>query len=72
MEKLKAINTRIVKKQRVRIVAGIGQVIIGLVLIGKFVYQKGITDCQNAISNEFPEEYAQMTEKVVAEFEKNT
>ena len=43
--------------------------ILGTILIGKYMYQKGITDCQINISKDFPDEYATMTEKVVEAFE---
>ena len=69
MDELKRINAKIDKQQIGRIVAGIGSVILGLVLIGKFTYQKGITACQKAISEEFPDEYAAMTAKIIKEFE---
>lgn len=45
--------------------------ILGTILIAKFMYQKGITDCQINISKEFPDEYAAMTEKVIKTFEKH-
>lgn len=69
MNELQKVNAKIVKQQIGRLAGGIGTVVLGAVLIGKFVYQKGITDTQKAISNEFPEEYATITEKVVEAFE---
>lgn len=71
MNELKKINSKIAMKQIGRIVGGIGSVVLGTILIGKFTYQKGITDCQVNISKEFPDEYAAMTEKVVKAFEKH-
>lgn len=65
----KKLNGRIAAKQIGRIVGGIGFMILGTILIGKYMYQKGITDCQINISKEFPDEYATMTEKVVEAFE---
>ena len=56
MEELRKINRKLKVKQIGRIVGGIGTVTIGVVLLGKFIYQKGITDCQISISAEFPEE----------------
>lgn len=69
MDELMKINVRISKQQIGRIVGGIGSVILGAVLIGKYTYQKGITDCQKAISKEFPDEYLTMTTKIIGEFE---
>ena len=69
MEELKKINSRITAKQMGRLIGGIGSVIAGMVLIGKYIYQKGITNSQIAISKEFPEEYAVMTEKICRAFE---
>lgn len=69
MEELKKLNRKIAAKQIGRIVGGIGFMILGTILIGKHMYQKGITDCQINISKEFPDEYATMTEKVVEAFE---
>lgn len=70
MEELKKkLNGKIAAKQIGRIVGGIGFMILGTILIGKYMYQKGITDCQINISKEFSDEYATMTEKVVEAFE---
>lgn len=69
MEELKKLNRKIAAKQTGRIVGGIGFMILGTILIGKYMYQKGITDCQIDISKEFPDEYTTMTEKVVEAFE---
>lgn len=43
--------------------------VLGMVLVARHMYQKGITDCQISISNEFPDEYAAITKKVVEAFE---
>lgn len=69
MEELRKINTKIKVRQIERIVVGIGTMTIGVILLGKFIYQKGITDCQISISAEFPEEYTRMTEKLAEAFE---
>lgn len=69
MEELKKINSKVAAKRIGRLIGGTGGVIIGVVLIGKFIYQKGITSSQIAISKEFPEEYAAMTEKLCEAFE---
>ena len=69
MEELKKINSRITAKQKGRLIGGVGSVIAGMVLIVKYIYQKGITNSQIAISKEFPEEYAVMTEKICRAFE---
>lgn len=70
MDELRRINAKIDKQQIGRIVGGIGSIILGVVLIGKLTYQKGVTDCQRAISKEFPEEYEAMTAKIIEAFEK--
>ncbi len=69
MNELKKINSKIAAKQVGRLIGGSGCVIIGMVLFGKYIYQKGITNTQSAISKEFPEEYAAMTEKLCKAFE---
>lgn len=42
---------------------------LGLILIGKYTYQKGYTGSQKDISDIFPDEYAAMTEKIVKTLE---
>ena len=71
MDELKKINKQIAVKQIGRIVGGIGSMVLGTILIGKFVYQKGITDYQKNICKVFPDEYAAMTEKIVKAFEEH-
>lgn len=71
MKELKEINARIGRKQFVRSIAGSVSIILGMILMGKYTYQKGITDGQRAIRNEFPEEYASITAKICEAFEKN-
>lgn len=71
MDELKKINAIISKKQIGRIVGGIGSIIIGTILIGRFAKQKGITDYQKFISNTYPDEYEEMTAKVVEMFERH-
>lgn len=69
MEELKKINRKVAFKQKGRLIGGAGSVIIGMILIGKFIYQKGITSAQISISQVFPEEYAAMTGKLAEAFE---
>lgn len=71
MDELKKINSKVARKQVRRLTGGIGLALLGVILIGKFTYQRGWTDCQKAISREFPDEYSAITEKVVKEFEKH-
>lgn len=71
MDELKKINAIISNKQIGRIVGGIGSIIIGTILIGRFSKQKGITDYQKFISNTYPDEYEEMTAKVVEMFERH-
>lgn len=71
MEELKKINSKIAVKQIGRIVGGSCFMVLGMVLVARHMYQKGITDCQISISNEFPDEYAAITKKVVEAFEKH-
>lgn len=70
MNEMKKINSRIRMKQIGRVVGGFASVISGMILLGKFMYQKGITDDQKATSEAFPEEYAAMTEKILQSFDK--
>lgn len=70
MNELEKINAKVKCKQIGRIIGGIGSMAIGLVLIGMYLYQAGITAGQKAISEEFPEEYAAITAKLVEAFEK--
>ena len=62
MDKISKINDRIAKKQIGRLVGGVASIMLGLILIGKYTYQKDI-------SNIFPDEYAAMTEKIVKTLE---
>lgn len=71
MDELKKINNKIAAKQIGRIAGGIGSMILGMILIEKFTYQKGITDSQRHISEVFPDEYAAMTEKIVKAIEEH-
>ena len=71
MEELKKINSKIAVKQIGRIVGGSCFMVLGMVLVARHMYQKGITDCQISISNEFPDEYTAITKKVVEAFEKH-
>lgn len=63
MEELKRVNAKIARKQIFRIIGGLGSFTLGVILIAKYNYQKGITDDQISISKEFPDEYAIMTKK---------
>lgn len=69
MEELKRINAKLARKQIVRIVGGVGSLALGSILIGRCIYQKGVTDCQCWIAKAYPEEYASMTRKVVKQLE---
>ncbi len=71
MDELEKINSMVARKQIWRLACGIGSAILGVILIGKFTYQRGCTDCQKAISREFPNEYSAITEKVIKEFKKH-
>lgn len=71
MDELRKINEMVAIKQLGRFAGGIGSMIFGLVLLGKFTYQLGITDCQKNICEEFPEEYNAILEKIVKSFENN-
>ena len=46
MEELKKINRKVAFKQKGRLIGAVGSVIVGMILIGKFIYQKGITSSQ--------------------------
>ncbi len=71
MNELEKINATIVKKQVLRIGGSILGIGLGLVQLAKFMYQKGVTDCQENLHNEFPDEYAAITAKVIEAFEKH-
>lgn len=71
MDELRKINSKIAVKQIGRLVGALGCVFLATKFFTEFAYQKGITDCQKSISNEFPDEYAAMTEKVIKSFEKH-
>ncbi len=53
MNELKKINATIAKKQVLRIGGSILGIGLGLVQLAKFMYQKGVTDCQENLHNEF-------------------
>ena len=69
MDKISKSNDRIAKKQIGRLVGGVASIMLGLILIGKYTYQKGYTGSQKDISDIFPDEYAAMTEKIVKTLE---
>jgi hypothetical protein len=71
MNELTKINAGIAKKQILRIGGSILGITLGLVQLAKFMYQKGVTDCQEHISEEFPDEYLAITMKVIEAFEKH-
>lgn len=68
MEELKKINAKIAVKQLGRIVGAFGCMFLATRFFTEFAYQEGITDCQKSICEEFPDEYAAMTEKVIKTF----
>lgn len=70
MNELKKINERVAKKQIGRFGLGIGSILFGTVLLGKFMYQLGITDNQMFLAKAYPDIYKTLTEKVLEEFEK--
>lgn len=70
MNELKQINKRVQKKQILRLVTTCASVIVGTIAFAKYMYQAGVTDTQKSMANEFPEEYASMTEKICKTFEK--
>lgn len=69
MEELKKINRKVAFKQKGRLIGGAGSVIIGMILIGKFIYQKGIASAQISISREFPGDYAALADTLAEAFE---
>ncbi len=70
MEELKRINAGIVKKQLGRIGLGVGSLILGVVCIGRYAYQAGITAEQRYLSKEHPDVYEILTKRVLEEFDK--
>lgn len=69
MNELIKLNEKIDRKQGFRLAGWLACTILGTVFMCKYKYQKGITDCQKAISKEFPEEYSSITKKVIEAFE---
>lgn len=69
MDEIRKINAKVARKQIGRIVGGTVSVILGGVLFGKFIYQKGVTATQKNIRDTFPEEYAAMTAKIAEAWE---
>jgi len=69
MDKIKKVNSMIAKKQLGRLIGGIGAGITSLILLGNYIYQKGITREQIELSKDFPEEYAAITEKIIKSWE---
>jgi hypothetical protein len=70
MDELERINAKISKKQMIRFTVGPGLMVLGLVLLGNGIYQKGITYCQEKMSRFYPDLYDEMTERVIKEFER--
>lgn len=70
MEELKRINARIAKKQLGRIGLGVGSLILGVVCIGRYAYQDGITAEQRHLSKEYPDIYKILTKRVLENFDK--
>lgn len=70
IEELKKINAKI-KKQQVGKLIGVSICMIwGIKFLASYCYQKGITDCQKTIAKFYPDEYAQLTAKVLKTVEK--
>lgn len=69
MDELEKINAKVARMQNVRLVGGIGCMILGIALIGRYTSQRGITEYQRYMSKVYPDEYASITKKVVEVFE---
>lgn len=69
MDELIKINRKIKFKQFGRLI-GAGLCTFGsAMMITKFSYQKGITDCQRTIRECYPDLYKELTEEVLKNFE---
>ena len=64
MDKIKALNTKVMAKDFGRVGLGTLAIAAGAFLWGKFLYGRGVRGCQRWMCEAFPDEYASMTEKV--------
>ena len=64
MEKIKALNTKVMAKDFGRVGLGTLAIVAGAFLWGKFLYGRGVRGCQRWMCETFPDEYESMTEKV--------
>ena len=70
MDEIREINSIIAKKQKWRLILALISTTVGISLYGRYIYQKGITNCQKHICEWFPDEYDAMTEKLASIVEK--
>lgn len=68
MDELMKINRKVKFKQIGRFVGAIACNVAFITLIYNIAEQDGITKCQRAIHNEFPDLYEQMTDRVLKLF----
>ena len=64
MDKIKALNTKVMAKGFGRVGLGTLAIAAGAFLWGKFLYGRGVRGCQRWMCETFPDEYESMTEKV--------
>lgn len=64
MDKIKALNTKVMAKDFGRVGLGTLAIAAGAFLWGKFLYGRGVRGCQRWMRETFPDEYESMTEKV--------
>ena len=64
MDKIKALNTKVMAKDFGRVGLGTLAIAAGAFLWGKFLYGRGVRGCQRWMCETFPDEYESMTEKV--------
>ena len=64
MDKIKALNTKVMAKDFGRVGLGTLAIVAGAFLWGKFLYGRGVRGCQRWMCETFPDEYESMTEKV--------
>lgn len=71
MDKIKALNTKVMAKDFGRVGLGTLAIAAGAFLWGRFLYGRGVRGCQSWMCETFPDEYESMTEKVADMLEQN-
>ena len=69
MDELKKINSKVAMKQAGRLISGIGSVVIGTLLIGRYMYGKGIRAGQKSVFMICPKAYEMATKELAESIE---